>query len=73
MKLDPPPAIQEFNFHWRSWANSLYEWLKTPNGFKAPHMTTTERNALTAENGMIIYNETTNAFNFYENGSWVTK
>jgi hypothetical protein len=36
-------------------------------------MTTTQRNALTAVNGMIIYNNTTNAFNFYENGSWVTK
>ena len=36
-------------------------------------MTTTQRDALTAVNGMLIYNSTTNAFNFYENGSWVTK
>ena len=35
-------------------------------------MTTGERNSLTAVNGMIIYNSSTNAFNFYENGSWVT-
>ena len=35
-------------------------------------LTTTERNALTAINGMIIYNTTTAAFNFYENGAWVT-
>ena len=28
---------------------------------------------LTGVNGMIIYNTTDNAFNFYENGSWVTK
>ena len=36
-------------------------------------MTTTQRDALVAANGMIIYNTTTNVFNFYENGSWVTK
>ncbi len=36
-------------------------------------MTTTQRNNLTAVNGMIIYNSQTNAFNFYENESWVTK
>jgi hypothetical protein len=36
-------------------------------------MTTAQRNALTAVNGMIIYNTTTNQFNFYENGGWVTK
>ena len=37
------------------------------------NMTTTERDALTPANGMIIYNTTTNAFNFRENGTWVTK
>ena len=38
-----------------------------------PSFTTLERNALSGVNGMIIYNSTTNQFNFYENGSWVTK
>lgn len=38
-----------------------------------PRMTTAQRDALTAVNGMIIYNTTTNQFNFYENSAWVTK
>lgn len=38
-----------------------------------PRMTTVQRDALTAVNGMIIYNTSTNEFNFYENGVWVTK
>jgi len=33
-------------------------------------LTTTERNALTAANGMIIYNSTDNKFQGYEGGSW---
>ncbi len=35
------------------------------------HMDSTERDALTAENGMVIYNTTTNKFQGYENGAWV--
>jgi len=34
-------------------------------------LTTTQRNALTAANGMVIYNSTDNKFQGYENGSWV--
>jgi hypothetical protein len=45
----------------------------TTGAFIVPRMTTTQRNALSAVNGMIIYNTTTNQFNFYENGAWVTK
>ena len=33
-------------------------------------ITTTQRNALTAANGMVIYNSTDNKFQGYENGSW---
>ncbi len=34
-------------------------------------LTTTERDALTAANGMVIYNTTDNKFQGYENGAWV--
>jgi len=35
-----------------------------------PRMTTTQRDALTAANGMILYNSTTNKFQGYEAGAW---
>ena len=42
------------------------------NGFvQFGSLTTTERNALTASNGMVIYNSTLNKFQGYENGAWV--
>lgn len=34
-------------------------------------LTTTERNALTAANGMVIYNTTNNKFEGYQNGGWI--
>lgn len=34
-------------------------------------LTTTERNALTAANGMVIYNSTVNRFQGYQNGGWI--
>jgi len=45
----------------------------TTGALIVPRMSTAQRNALTAVNGMIIYNTSTNQFNFYENGAWVTK
>jgi len=45
----------------------------TSGGLVVPRMTSAQRNALTPINGMIVYNTTDNAFNFYENGSWVLK
>jgi hypothetical protein len=45
----------------------------TTGAFIVPRMTTSQRDALTAVNGMIVYNTTANQFNFYENGAWVTK
>jgi len=34
-------------------------------------LTTTERNALTAANGMVIYNTTNNKFEGYQSGGWI--
>ena len=43
----------------------------TGNGFIiVPRVTTTERNALTAANGMLVYDTTLNQFYKYENGAW---
>jgi len=40
-------------------------------GLLAPSMTTAQRDALTAVNGMIIYSTSNNRLEAYENGSWV--
>jgi hypothetical protein len=41
--------------------------------FMVPRLTAAQINpGLTAQNGMIVYNTTTNEFNFYENGAWVS-
>jgi hypothetical protein len=45
----------------------------TAGAFIVPRMTTAQRNALASVNGMIIYNTSTNQFNFRENGAWVLK
>ncbi len=47
--------------------------VSTTGAFIVPRMTTAQRDALTAVNGMIVYNTTTNQFNFREAGVWVTK
>jgi hypothetical protein len=39
--------------------------------FKLANLTTTERNALTPENGFMIYNTTANKLQAYQNGSWI--
>tara|TARA_Y100000034_G_scaffold125826_1_gene176121 strand:+ start:79 stop:450 length:372 start_codon:yes stop_codon:yes gene_type:complete len=39
--------------------------------FVPPKMTTTERNALTAATGMLIYNTTTNLLNHYNGSAWL--
>lgn len=43
----------------------------TNSALTLSRLTTTQRNALTADNGMLIYNTTLNKFQGYENGAWV--
>lgn len=38
--------------------------------FAVPSFTTTDKNALVATNGMIIYDSTLNKIQGYQNGSW---
>ncbi len=45
----------------------------TSGALVVPRMTTVQRDAITATDGMVIYNTTDNQFDFYENGAWVTK
>jgi len=49
-------------------AGTIYT--STP-AYQAANYTTTNRNALTAQNGDLIYNSTTHKFQGYANGSWV--
>ena len=39
-------------------------------GFRLGNMTTTQRNALAAANGEMVYNTTDNKLQGYENGAW---
>lgn len=44
----------------------------TDGSLVVSRLTTVQRDALTPSNGMIIYNTTTNEYNFYVSGSWQT-
>lgn len=52
-------------------ASALLELLSTTGALLLTRMTTTQRDALSAVNGMIIYNTTTTRLEARENGSWV--
>jgi len=51
-------------------AVALYDVVQVGTALSVPQLTTTERNALTATNGWIIYNTTDNKMQAYENGAW---
>tara|TARA_R100000808_G_scaffold7522_1_gene22041 strand:+ start:12820 stop:13065 length:246 start_codon:yes stop_codon:yes gene_type:complete len=46
------------------------ETLAIGSTIRVANLTSTERDAVTAANGMMIYNTTTNKMQAYENGSW---
>ena len=52
-------------------ASALLELASTTGALLLPRMTTTQRDALTAVNGMLIYNTTAAKFQGYEAGAWV--
>ncbi len=52
-------------------ASAVLELQSTVGALLLPRMTTTQRNALTPVDGMLIYNTTTNVVESYENGAWV--
>lgn len=53
--------------------SALLDLTSTTGALLVPRMTTTQIGVLTAVNGMVVYDSTTDQFKFYENGSWVTK
>lgn len=69
MGLLPIPPVPS---PWKKTGSGLKPKNETTRSFLAGSVTTTQRDALTAENGMMVYNTTTSAFNIYENGSWTT-
>jgi len=52
--------------------SALLDLSSTTGALLIPRMTTTQRDALTAANGMDIYNTTDNEFQRYENGAWAS-
>lgn len=45
--------------------------VNSTTGFaQVPSLTTAQRDALTAANGMLVYNTSDNKFQGYENGAW---
>lgn len=53
-------------------ASASLEIAGTDGAVLVPRLTTTQRDALTATDGMVIYNATTGHFEFREGGAWVT-
>ena len=52
--------------------SSILEMRTTDKGILIPRMTTVERDAITAPaTGLMIYNNETNQYNFYNGSAWV--
>ena len=52
---------------------AIFDVVSTSSGVLIPRMTTTQRNAIvTPINSMLIYNSTTNQFEYYKFGSWIS-
>jgi len=52
--------------------SALLDLTSTTGALLITRMTTTQKNALTAINGMLLYDSTLNKFQGYENGSWTS-
>ena len=52
--------------------SAILELASTTGALLVSRMTTAQRNALTAVDGMILYNSSDGEFNFREGGAWVT-
>ncbi len=53
-------------------ASSILSMTSTTAGFLPPRMTTTQRDAIaTPATGLVIYNTTTSAYNFYDGANWL--
>lgn len=69
MKLAPPIKFLDLIAVWK-WLNSLFNWLKSVDATIPPSYTTTERDLLDAENGMMIFNTTVSKHQGYDGTSW---
>ena len=52
--------------------SALLELSSTTGALLVTRMTTTQKNALTAVNGLVVYDSTLNKFQGYENGAWTS-
>lgn len=60
-----------FSFNNRDLDNEFVSGWNNEGAIGLPQLTTTKRDALTASAGMIVYNTSTSAVNFYNGSSWV--
>ena len=66
--MDAPDTLYYVCQNHSAMSGTIYT--STP-AYQVANYTTTNRNALTAQNGDLIYNSTTHKFQGYANGSWV--